>query len=327
MTRSGVSDPMNRFVDARFPLLAATLTLAACGGSEAADVRRDAPASAPSARQGAAAPAPAGEVALESAVPAPGVAPAPASGAQPQPGAARAPAAPGSPPAQGTAAPAGATPPAAASDRAGVMPAARGSAPAPADAEAGQILERVERTYAGVRSMQADFVQDLRVPLLGTSQRSSGKIYQRRPDRFLMKFSDPAGDVIVADGRSFWMYYPSSDPKQVMKTSIAEGTQQVDLHQQFLSDPTSRYNGTLDGSETVDGHRTHVLTLVPKQQSPVRKLRIWVDAADYSVRRFEMTEENESVRRIELRNLKRNVQLPDGLFAFSPPRGAQIFEQ
>jgi outer membrane lipoprotein carrier protein len=318
---------MTRFVDARFPLLAATLTLAACGGTEAADARRDAPASVPTARQGAAVPAPAGELALESAVPAPGAAAAPAAGAQP--GAAQAPAMPGSAAAQGTAAPAGTTSPApaGASDQAGVIPAGRGSAPAPADAEAGQILERVERTYAGVKSMQADFVQDLRVPLLGTSQRSSGKIYQRRPDRFLMKFSDPAGDVIVADGRSFWMYYPSSDPKQVMKTSIAQGTQQVDLHQQFLSDPTSRYNGTLDGMETVDGHRTHVLTLVPKQQSPVRKLRIWVDAADYSVRRFEMTEENESVRRIELRNLKRNVQLPDGLFAFSPPRGAQIFEQ
>ncbi|MEW5931947.1 MAG: outer membrane lipoprotein chaperone LolA, partial [Gemmatimonadota bacterium] len=235
-------------------------------------------------------------------------------------------------PAGGSAAPGAGTPaapgaPAPASDRSGVMPASRTSTSAPADAEAGEILERVERTYAGVKSMQADFVQDLRVPLLGTNQRSSGKLYQRRPDRFLMKFSDPAGDVIVADGRSFWMYYPSSDPKQVMKTSIAEGSQQVDLHQQFLSNPTARYNGTLDGSETVDGHRTHVLTLVPKQQSPVRRLRIWVDADDYSVRRFEMTEENESVRRIELRNLKRNVTLPDGLFAFSPPRGAQVFEQ
>ncbi|HEX8271891.1 MAG TPA: outer membrane lipoprotein chaperone LolA [Longimicrobiaceae bacterium] len=313
-------------IDARLPLLAATLTLAACGGSEAADVRRDAPASAPSAQQAAARPAPAGEVALESAVAAPGGTSAPAG--QAQPGAAGAPDAP----AGGSAAPAPGTPaapgvPAPASDRSGVMPASRGSAPAASDAEAGQILERVERTYAGVKSMQADFVQDLRVPLLGTSQRSSGKLYQRRPDRFLMKFSDPAGDVIVADGRSFWMYYPSSDAKQVMKTSIAEGSQQVDLHQQFLSNPTARYNGTLDGSETVDGHRTHVLTLVPKQQSPVRRLRIWVDADDYSVRRFEMTEENESVRRIELRNLKRNVQLPDALFAFSPPRGAQVFEQ
>jgi chaperone LolA len=305
----------------RFGFLVAPLTLAACGGSEAADVRRDAPASAPSA-QHTAAPAPAGETALESAVPAPGAGAA-AAGA-PRPGATPPAAAPGS----GAAAPAaGAPAPAPDADQSGMMPASRGSARAAADAEAGQILERVERTYAGVSSMQADFVQDLRVPLLGTNQRSSGKLYQRRPDRFLMKFSDPAGDVIVADGRSFWMYYPSTDAKQVMKTSIAQGTQQVDLHQQFLSNPTARYNGTLDGTETVDGHRTHVLTLVPKQQSPVRKLRIWVDAEDYSVRRFEMTEENESVRRIELRNLRRNVQLPDGLFAFSPPRGAQVFEQ
>lgn len=308
----------------RFGFLVAPLTLAACGGSEAADVRRDAPASAPSAQQPrAAAPAPVGETLLESAVPAPGAgaaaAGAPGTGAAPLPSPGSSAAAPSPAPAAGAPAPD--------PERSGMVPASRGSARTPADAEAGEILERVERTYAGVSSMQADFVQDLRVPLLGTSQRSSGKLYQRRPDRFLMKFSEPAGDVIVADGRSFWMYYPSSDAKQVMKTSIAQGTQQVDLHQQFLSNPTARYNGTLDGTETVDGHRTHVLTLVPKQQSPVRRLRIWVDAEDYSVRRFEMTEENESVRRIELRNLRRNVQLPDGLFAFSPPRGAQVFEQ
>ncbi|MEW5930866.1 MAG: hypothetical protein AB1941_25675, partial [Gemmatimonadota bacterium] len=65
-------------IDARLPLLAATLTLAACGGSEAADVRRDVPASAPAAQQGAARPAPAGETALESATPAPGGTSAPA---------------------------------------------------------------------------------------------------------------------------------------------------------------------------------------------------------------------------------------------------------
>ncbi len=294
----------------RFGFLMAPLVLAACGGSEAADVRREVPAASPSSPQGAAeALVPSGEAVPDAAPPvavADIAAPADSGGGVPPVG----PAAPLSEP-----------------DGAKQLPAAPGAAKAEDDAAADAILERVERTYAGVRSMQADFVQDLRVPLLGTSQRSSGKIYQRRPDRFLMKFSDPAGDVIVADGRSFWMYYPSSDAKQVMKTSIAEGSQHVDLHQQFLSNPVERYNATLDGTESVDGHRTHVLTLLPKQASPVRKLRIWVDTGDFAVRRFEMTEENESVRRIELRNLRRNVDLPDGLFVFTPPRGAQVFEQ
>lgn len=289
---------MHRF-DARFLLLTALLALPACGEPEAAEIPAEAPAaSAP--RVETAAPAPAREVALEPAAPAdePGV-------AEPRPSA-----------------PAPAARPDGAKDRSPAPAAQRESAP---DAE--RILRRVESEYEGVRSMQADFVQDLDVPLLGTKQRSTGKIYQRRPDRFLMKFTDPAGDVIVADGRYFWMYYPSTDAKQVMKTSIAAGSQQVDLHRQFLSDATEKYAATLTGEETVDGHATRVLTLVPRQPSPYRELRIWVDRDDYTVRRFEMTEENESVRRIELRNLRKNVKLPDALFTFTPPQGAQVFEQ
>ena len=302
---------MLRF-DLRFLALTAALALPACGGSETAEALRGSPAATPPASGSAAADTGAA-VALESApVQAGAESPAAAPGA-----------APATPPAAGTqpASPAAATPDGAKSQPA--APAAqRESAP---DAE--RILRRVEAEYEGVRSMQADFVQDLDVPLLGTKQRSSGKLYQRRPDRFLMKFSDPAGDVIVADGRHFWMYYPSNDRTQVMKTSIAAGSEQVDLHRQFLSNPTQRYVATLTGSEQVDGHAAHVLTLVPRQRSSYKQLRIWVDRDDYTVRRFEMTEENESTRRIELRNLRKNVSLPDGLFAFTPPRGTQIFEQ
>lgn len=294
---------MIRF-DPRLLALAGALALPACGGADAADARGAAPASTPAASR-----APdttsGGEAALETASTPPAGASAPGASGAPDA------AAPGVPVPR--------------PDGARSLPAAQAAPESAPDAE--RILRRVEEAYEGVRSLQADFVQDLDVPLLGTKQRSTGKIYQRRPDRFLMKFTDPAGDVIVADGRHFWMYYPSNDPRQVMRTSIAAGSEQVDLHRQFLSDPTERYAATLTGQETVDGHATHVLTLVPKGQSPYRRLRIWVDRDDHTVRRFEMTEENESVRRIEFRNLRKNVSLPDGLFTFTPPKGAQVFDQ
>ena len=69
------------------------------------------------------------------------------------------------------------------------------------------------------------------------------------------------------------------------------------------------------------------MTLVPKQDSPYRILKIWVDKDDFLVRRFETTEENESVRRVELRNIRTNGTLPDALFAFTPPAGTQVFDQ
>jgi chaperone LolA len=193
--------------------------------------------------------------------------------------------------------------------------------------DANAILRRVEQTAEGIRTLEADFVQTLHVPLLNTDRTSRGKLYQRKPDRFLMRFSEPAGDVMVADGRHFWIYYPSSDRTQVVRTSIAEGGEQADFQRQFLSNATERFVATLNGQETVDGRPTYALTLVPKRNSPYKVIRVWVDQQDNLVRRFEMTEENDSVRRLELRNLKVNQPISEGLFAFTPPAGTQVIDQ
>jgi chaperone LolA len=194
--------------------------------------------------------------------------------------------------------------------------------------EAARILTRVERATTAVRSLEADFTQSLSVPLLNTNQTSRGKLYQHRPDRMAMRFTDPAGDVMVADGEYFWIYYPSTDPKQVIRTSIRGGAAgQVDLQQQFLGNPNSRFVATMAGDEAVAGRPAHVLTLVPKRRSSYRILKIWVDKQDFLVRRFEMTEENESIRRVELRNLRVNHAIPDAIFSFTPPPGAQVFDQ
>ncbi|HEU4881431.1 MAG TPA: outer membrane lipoprotein chaperone LolA [Longimicrobium sp.] len=286
----------------RLGLILLPLAAAACGGRESSAAPGDAPervtdrapsaaqqqAPAPTTIAGAAQPAQPGAPAGAAAAPATGTAPA------------KAPAAPATPPT--------------AAEKANQDRAA-------------EILTQAERAARAIRSMEADFTQTLTVPLLNTTQRSTGKLYQRKPDRFLMRFSDPEGDVIVADGRHFWLYYPSTDRTQVIRTSIAEGGEAVDLQAQFLSNPNQRFVATLVGEESVGGQQTHVLTLVPRGASAYRILKVWIDKDDYLVRRFEMTEENNSVRTVEMRNLRTNHALPDNLFTFTPPAGAQIFDQ
>jgi outer membrane lipoprotein carrier protein len=199
-------------------------------------------------------------------------------------------------------------------------------APSRTSSSARDVLLRAERAYDGVRTLRADFVQELSVPLLASAQQSRGQIFHRKPDRFLMRFSDPAGDVVVADGTHVWMYYPSSDPKQVIRTSGGEAGR-LDLQREFLSNPTERFNATLDGKESVDGRPATALTLVPRGQSPYRKVRIWVDDRDGLVRRFEISENNDNVRRVELHGLQANTSLADDLFTFTPPAGTQVFDQ
>ncbi len=210
-------------------------------------------------------------------------------------------------------------------------PAAERATMAPAPpaetAAAAAVLGRAERAYDAVRSLEADFVQSVTVPLLESTQHSRGKLYIRRPDRFLMKFSEPEGDIVVADGSYFWMYYPSADPKQVIRASVGDGSRQMDLQREFLSNPTERYDAVLGPVESVDGRPAQVVVLTPKGASGYRRVRIWVDREDALVRRFEIVEENESVRLLDLNGLRPNVALGDALFRFTPPPGAQIFSQ
>jgi outer membrane lipoprotein carrier protein len=194
--------------------------------------------------------------------------------------------------------------------------------------DAAAILRRASEAYARVETLRADFVQQIENPLLRSRTASSGTIFQRRPDRFLMRFSDPEGDVIVSDGVYFWVYYPSVDARQVIRAPAGEGRAgAVDLQAQFLGDPQRRFAATLHGREEVGGRRAHVLTLVPREAAPYRQLKVWVDANDHLVRRFEITEETGAVRRFELSNLQVNGRLGDDLFRFTPPAGAQVIDR
>jgi outer membrane lipoprotein-sorting protein len=206
------------------------------------------------------------------------------------------------------------------------------AAPPPADAapqaRASRILQEASDAYGAVRSMRANFTMRTENPLLRTTVTSAGLLYQSRPDRIALRFTDPTGDVIVGDGRHIWVYYPSVDERQVIRSPAGEGgAGGVDLQAQFLGDPVRRFEHTLHGTETVRGRETHPMTLVPREPLGYARLRVWIDARDRLVRRFEITETNGAVRLIDLENVETNVAVPDDVFRFTPPADARIIDR
>ncbi len=198
----------------------------------------------------------------------------------------------------------------------------------PATPETDRILRAAAAAYEKVRSLQASFVQQIDNPLIGTHISSEGMLYQQKPDLLLLKFSKPAGDIVMSDGQYFWIYYPSVDPKQVLRAPVsAAGTAGVDLQAQFLGDPVRRFNSTLDGKETIGGRSTFAVTMVPRERLAYKKLKVWIDSKDSLARRFEITEENGNVRRFELRDLRVNAAPSAGLFHFTAPPNARIIDR
>lgn len=192
------------------------------------------------------------------------------------------------------------------------------------------LLGRAEVRYDSLHSLRAAFQQTIDVPLLEKSRTGHGTWYQEGRARFRMDFVEPAGDLIVADGTHLWLYYPSTNPGQVVRTTLEgdpTGVAMVDLEGRIFREARSGYDAKLAGTETIDGVMTCRVLLTPQDSASTtyRKVRVWVGAKDLLVRRFEITEENQTVRTVTLSHLRPGVPIPDSLFRFTPPPGVDVF--
>lgn len=189
------------------------------------------------------------------------------------------------------------------------------------------VMDRAAKQYTDMRSMRADFSQTITNPLTGTKAKSRGVIVRKDPNLLSITFSNPKGDRIVSDGTSLWVYLPSSAPGQVMKLSAAGGGTMgmVDPGGLFLSSPSSRFTISSSGAGSIGGRRATILNLVPKgANSPFSSARVWVDAADYSVRQFEVVDINGLTRLVTISNVRPNVSVGAGEFQFTPPRNTRV---
>ena len=194
----------------------------------------------------------------------------------------------------------------------------------PADAT----LKRAVEAYAKVKTVRAAFSQTLSNPLMGTTVTANGEILQQRPNYFSVRFTDPAGDRIVADGKSLWIYLPSTNPGQVIRTRVGENGEGVpDVTAQFLEAPSTRYIVSDVGRGEVGRRSARKLSLIARDASvPFTKATIWVDDIDGLVRQFEMTDANDMVRKVTISELAINVPISKSVFTFTPPKGVKVFD-
>jgi outer membrane lipoprotein carrier protein len=200
----------------------------------------------------------------------------------------------------------------------------------PVDAQEARALMLVEGAaarYEAASGLCADFTQHLSVPLLGDEKTGTGRLCQARPDRFAMRFTEPAGDAVVVDGSWVWLYYPSIDAKQVLRFPIAQAPGGFDFHRELLERPGEKYRLEYEGPEAVGGRDTHRIRLVPRDQVDFEAAVVWIDVTDRLLRKVRIEEENGTVRTVTLATVELDPAIPDDWFRFTPPAGAEVISR
>ncbi len=204
------------------------------------------------------------------------------------------------------------------------------TATVPAQAQdAGQIIGRAARVYRSLSSLQANFVQVIDNPMIDSAE-SKGTLVQAGDAKLAMRFTDPAGEAILIDGKYVWVYTPSTVPGQVLRLKVPSGgpAYGYNLLAWFLDRPAERYKASYVRAEQLNGRATDVIRLVPAVPDlPFTRAVIWLDREDALPRRLEIHEQSGATRTLSLSRLRANQKVSEQAFTFKVPAGARVVDQ
>lgn len=205
-------------------------------------------------------------------------------------------------------------------------------APAASAQDAEAMLDRASAAHAALKTLKVSFEQVIQNPLTGSAVTARGEMLQKGPRLIAIRFQQPKGDQIIADGQNLWVYLPSSTPGQVFRVTMGANTPMagsVDVLSQFFNEPRKRFDVKDAGTAPIDGKDARAMILTPKKgvEAPFAKAVVWVDAKSAYVRQFETTDASGLVRTVKVTRFGANANVKDTEFRFVVPAGVRVIEQ
>ena len=189
------------------------------------------------------------------------------------------------------------------------------------------LLDSAAHAYAAFRSVRAPFEQTLTNATTGSVEVARGEFFQRGPSRFAFRFSEPAGDAIVCDGNTVWVYLPSTAKGQVLKMTVESGPD-LDLFTQLLTAPREHYKVAVRRDTTIGAHAAASFVLTPRQEgAPFLRATLRIGRDDALLWQLEMVEPTGLVRRLTFSSIQPNAELPPGAVTFAVPEGVRVIDQ
>lgn len=190
-----------------------------------------------------------------------------------------------------------------------MAPAAR----AATDAEA-----RLDRYLSGVTTLRAAFEQEVTDAQGRVRERAAGTLALQKPGRFRWDYREPAGQLIVSDGSTLWLY-----DEELEQVTVRPVSQTLSTTPAMLLSGGGRVGEAFVVEDEPDGGGLDWIGLTPRaQDTDFRRLRLALRGGELV--RMELTDRLGQVTAIDFADIERNPPLPAALFSFDPPPGVDV---
>jgi outer membrane lipoprotein carrier protein len=195
------------------------------------------------------------------------------------------------------------------------------------DPETQTLTALLQKVYRDVDSFEADFEQTYRNRLLDRNRETKGHVWLRPPSKMRWEYAPPSKNLIVADGRTLFVYEP--EPNQVVKMPVSGS--ELPSVMAFL---TGGRNLSVD-YDVREVHREQLtprgqagLELRPKAPSSViSRVVLVISRQTGKVQRTVLVEPEGNTNTFVWSKVKTNVTIPNRQFTFTPPAGVRVVER
>lgn len=182
--------------------------------------------------------------------------------------------------------------------------------------------QQLQDLLASIKTMQANFTQVVRQGQR-IVQRSQGSLAISRPGRFRWSSTQPIHQLIVADGKSIWIY--DQDLAQVTVKPMnkgMKGTPALFLSGYDLS--ISRYFYVKAEAGTQAGEVN--FTLSPKSKTEGMFSYVWLHFIGKKLQYMQLIDHLGQTVETHFSQVRVNSQLSSGLFQFKMPQGVEVVQ-
>jgi len=191
-------------------------------------------------------------------------------------------------------------------------------APSSSMAQAGPARAQLERFTEGLRSLHANFVQQIINSDGLVEEDSSGQLWIAHPNLFRWEYGGNFPELVVANGEKVWLYDEMLEQVTIRQQSSLTSDSPLTL----LTD-ISQLDVQFNVRELGDDSDLALLEL--RSQNPESQFeRVLLGLEDDKVLLMAMEDAFGLRTEIRFKDIQRNPQLNEELFHFTPPDGVDV---
>jgi outer membrane lipoprotein carrier protein len=182
-----------------------------------------------------------------------------------------------------------------------------------------RVLDRLQKHYHETKSFTAKFNEELATVGAPKRQRQ-GTVSFRKPGRMRWEFETPEKQTIVSDGETLYSYDP--DLNQVVETPLNQALKSSSATSFLLG--IGNINRDFKAAFASPPTPTGLIDLILDAKTGGYKIEVGLDPKTYDLIKLTLTDQLGDVTRIDFSDIRDNLELPDSIFAFKTPPGADI---